>query len=125
MTWIQPASRALTENGSLFICGYPEILANVQRPALEHFEVVRWTQWHYKNRANLGSDWGRSHESILHFRKTKTFKLANIDYLRGPYGEHTKNTPPTLKANPLNMAIKQNQPTHGPRTQWVPNQKTS
>lgn len=93
MTWIQPAAQALTDTGSLFICGYPEILANIQRPALEHFEAVRWTQWHYKNRANLGSDWGRSHESILHFRKTKTFKLANIDYLREPYGEHTKKYP--------------------------------
>ena len=48
--------------------------------------------WHYRNKANLGKDWGRSHESILHLRKTKQFGL-NIDAVRVPYGEHTLKYP--------------------------------
>lgn len=35
---------------------------------------------------------GRSHESILHLRKTKQFGL-NIDAVRVPYGEHTLKYP--------------------------------
>ena len=42
----------------------------------------RWLVWHYKNKANLGNDWGRSHESILHFRKTRQFTF-NVDEVTG------------------------------------------
>ena len=46
----------------------------------------------YKNKANLGNDWGRSHESILHFRKSRNTQI-NIDNIRLPYGEHTLKYP--------------------------------
>lgn len=61
-------------------------------PALRFFRGCRWLVWHYKNKANLGSDWGRSHESILHFRKSESFTL-NIDDIRIPYGRHTLKYP--------------------------------
>lgn len=92
MLWIEQAARVLKPTGTLFICGFSEILADLKHPASKLFKSCRWIIWHYKNKANLGSDWGRSHESILHFRKTKDFTF-NIDEIRIPYGEHTLKYP--------------------------------
>jgi site-specific DNA-methyltransferase (adenine-specific) len=92
MLWIEEASRILKPHGSLYICGFSEILADIKHPATKFFKSCRWIVWHYKNKANLGKDWGRSHESILHFRKTKNF-IFNIDEVRIPYGEHTLKYP--------------------------------
>ena len=78
--------------GSLYICGYSEILADLKLPASRFFKGCRWLVWHYKNKANLGSDWGRSHESILHFRKSHDFTM-NVDDVRVPYGSHTTKYP--------------------------------
>lgn len=90
--WIEQAARVLKPTGTLFICGFSEILADLKHPATKYFKSCRWIIWHYKNKANLGSDWGRSHESILHFRKTKNFTF-NIDEIRIPYSEHTLKYP--------------------------------
>ena len=90
--WIKEASRILKPTGSLYICGFSEILADLKHPAMRYFSNCRWLIWHYRNKANLGNDWGRSHESILHLRKTGAFKL-NIDEIRVPYGEHTLKYP--------------------------------
>lgn len=92
MQWIIEAARVLRDTGSLFICGFSEILADLKHPASKYFHSCRWIVWHYKNKANLGSDWGRSHESILHFRKSKHFTF-NVDAIRIPYGEHTLKYP--------------------------------
>jgi site-specific DNA-methyltransferase (adenine-specific) len=92
MQWIEQAARVLKPTGTLFICGFSEILADLKHPASKLFKSCRWIIWHYKNKANLGKDWGRSHESILHFRKTKNFTF-NIDEIRIPYGEHTLKYP--------------------------------
>ncbi len=92
MQWISEAARILKKTGTLYICGFSEILADLKHPATKYFKSCRWIVWHYKNKANLGSDWGRSHESILHFRKSKDF-VFNIDSIRIPYGEHTLKYP--------------------------------
>jgi site-specific DNA-methyltransferase (adenine-specific) len=92
MKWIEAASKVLKPTGTLYICGFSEILADLKLPAMKYFKGCRWIIWHYKNKANLGSDWGRSHESILHFRKNKEF-IFNIDDVRLPYGEHTLKYP--------------------------------
>jgi len=92
MQWIEQAARVLKPTGTLYICGFSEILADLKHPATKYFISCRWIIWHYKNKANLGNDWGRSHESILHFRKTKNFKF-NINNIRIPYGEHTLKYP--------------------------------
>src|SRR5215469_12365295 len=90
--WIRESSRILKPTGTLYICGFSEILADLKHPAMRFFQGCRWIVWHYKNKANLGSDWGRSHESILHYRKSKDFTF-NIDHIRVPYGEHTLKYP--------------------------------
>jgi len=92
LQWIEEASRILKPNGSLYICGFSEILADLKHPTSKFFNSCRWLIWHYKNKANLGNDWGRSHESILHFRKSKK-PLLNIDSVRIPYGAHTLKYP--------------------------------
>lgn len=92
MSWIEEAARVLKRTGSLYICGFSEILADLKHPAMRFFKGCRWIIWHYKNKANLGNDWGRSHESILHLRKTKDF-IFNVDNVRIPYGNHTLKYP--------------------------------
>lgn len=92
LLWIREAARVLKPDGTLYICGFSEIIADLKLPASRFFKGCRWLIWHYKNKANLGSDWGRSHESILHFRKSKNFTF-NIDDVRIPYGNHTLKYP--------------------------------
>ncbi len=92
LQWIEQAARVLKPTGTLYICGYSEILADLKLPAARFFKGCRWLVWHYKNKANLGSDWGRSHESLLHFRKSRTF-TSNVDDVRIPYGQHTLKYP--------------------------------
>ena len=92
LRWIEEAARILKPTGTLYICGFSEILADLKLPASRFFKGCRWIVWHYKNKANLGNDWGRSHESILHFRKSTKFSF-NIDDIRIPYGDHTLKYP--------------------------------
>jgi site-specific DNA-methyltransferase (adenine-specific) len=92
LQWIEEAARVLKPTGTLYICGFSEILADIKLPASRFFKGCKWLVWHYKNKANLGSDWGRSHESILHFRKSRQFTF-NVDDVRVPYGDHTLKYP--------------------------------
>lgn len=90
--WVEQAARALKPTGTLYICGFSETLADIKVRVAPLFSGCRWLVWHYRNKANLGSDWGRSHESILHFRKSKNFTF-NADDIRIPYGNHTLKYP--------------------------------
>lgn len=92
LQWIEEVARVLKPTGTLYICGFSEILADIKLPAQRFFKGCRWLVWHYKNKANLGSDWGRSHESILHLRKSRKFTF-NVDDVRIPYGNHTLKYP--------------------------------
>jgi len=92
LRWIEPAAKALKPTGSMYICGFSEILADLKHPASKFFSSCRWLIWHYRNKANLGNDWGRSHESILHFRKTDEFHL-DVNTVRIPYSNHTLKYP--------------------------------
>jgi site-specific DNA-methyltransferase (adenine-specific) len=92
LSWIELAARVLKQHGSLYVCGFSEILADLRRPAAKYFRGCKWVIWFYKNKANLGNDWGRSHESIIHFRKSKEFTF-NADSVRIPYGNHTLKYP--------------------------------
>ncbi|GHS94714.1 methyltransferase [Planctomycetales bacterium] len=92
MEWITEAARVLKPTGTLYICGFSEILADLKHPAMRYFNSCKWLVWHYRNKANLGNDWGRSHESILHFRKSKQFTM-NTDDVRIAYGKHTLKYP--------------------------------
>jgi site-specific DNA-methyltransferase (adenine-specific) len=92
MRWIEPAAKVLKSTGTLYICGFSEILADLKAPSMQYFKSCRWLIWNYKNKANLGKDWGRSHESILIFRKSKNY-IFNIDPIRIPYSKHTLKYP--------------------------------
>ncbi len=116
MKWIEQAARVLKQNGTLFICGFSEILADLKHPATKFFKGCRWIIWNYKNKANLGSDWGRSHESILHLRKSKNFTF-NIDNIRIPYGEHTLKYP----SHPQADSSQYGKGSKEKRENWVPN----
>jgi site-specific DNA-methyltransferase (adenine-specific) len=117
LRWIGEASRILKPTGSLYICGFSEILADLKHPASRYFNGCRWLIWHYKNKANLGGDWGRSHESIIHFRKSESVRL-NLDDIRIPYGTHTLKYPshPQATTSAFSGTTKK-------RDNWIPNPK--
>ncbi len=111
--WIKEASRILKDNGTLYVCGFSEILADIHHPAMRYFYNCRWLIWHYKNKANLGNDWGRSHESILCLRKSKDY-IMNVDSVRIPYNFHTLKYPshPQAKTSQYGNGKK--------RGEWIP-----
>jgi site-specific DNA-methyltransferase (adenine-specific) len=113
--WLEQAARALRPTGSAYVCGFSEILADLRHPASRFFKGCRWIVWHYKNKANLGGDWGRSHESILHLRKTEQFRL-NVDAVRIPYGNHTLKYPSHPQALSSNFGNGKRRANH-----WTPN----
>jgi site-specific DNA-methyltransferase (adenine-specific) len=117
--WLEQAARVLKKNGTLYVCGFSEILADVKVAAMPFFKGCRWIIWHYKNKANLGGDWGRSHESMIHFRKGRDFTF-NIDEIRIPYGAHTLKYPSHPQAETSNFG---KNGSSGLRENWVPNPK--
>lgn len=114
LRWLRPAAAALKATGSLYVCGFSEILADLKHPASRYFHGCRWLVWHYKNKANLGNDWGRSHESIIHFRKSDEFRL-NTDSVRIPYGNHTLKYPSRPQAETSQYGSGRE------REDWTPN----
>ncbi len=97
LEWIKESERVLKKTGSLYICGFSEIIADIKWAASDLFSGAKWLVWYYRNKANLGKDWGRSHESIIHFRKSKNFTF-NLDEVRIPYNEHTLKYPKRTQA---------------------------
>jgi len=89
--WVFETARVLKPTGSAYICGFSEVLADVKVAAAPHFAGCRWLIWYYRNKANLGRDWGRSHESVLHLR-CRDFSL-DVDAARVPYNAHTLRYP--------------------------------
>ena len=90
--WIALAHRALSQDGTLYVCGFPEPLAAIAARCAPRFASHRILVWFYRNKASMHDDWGRSHESILHLRKGRTM-LFNTDDVRVPYNDHTKRYP--------------------------------
>lgn len=97
LEWIRESNRVLKKTGNLYVCGFSEIIADIKWAASDIFSGAKWLVWFYRNKANLGKDWGRSHESIIHFRKSKNFTF-NIDEVRIPYNEHTLKYPKRTQA---------------------------
>lgn len=115
LNWIREVARTLKNTGSLYICGFSEILADLKHSSSQYFDSCRWLVWNYRNKANLGNDWGRSHESILHFRKSKEFSLR-VDNVRIPYGNHTLKYPIHPQAATSNFGNGKKRDEH-----WTPN----
>ncbi len=118
LKWIKEASRILTANGTLYVCGFTEILADLRRPAMDYFRKCRWVIWHYDNKANMGNDWGRSHESILCLRKSNDF-IFNTDDVRIPYNAHTLKYPKRAQSGKTSQFY--NEKTA--KSTWEPNPK--
>src|SRR5262245_33891528 len=95
--WLAEVARILTPRGSAYVCGFSEILADVKARSARRFDGCRWLIWYYRNKANLGRDWGRSHESILHLRKSREARI-DVDAVRVPYNDHTKRYPERVQA---------------------------
>ncbi|MFQ5702297.1 MAG: DNA-methyltransferase [Acidobacteriota bacterium] len=90
--WVLLANRALAGDGTMYICGFPEPLAEIAANIGSSFTSYRMLTWFYRNKANMTDDWGRSHESILHLRKSRTM-VFNTDAVRIPYNRHTRKYP--------------------------------
>lgn len=95
-TWLAEISRVLAPHGSAYVCGFSEILADVKARSARRFDACRWLIWSYRNKANLGKDWGRSHESIIHLRKSEA--RIDVDAVRVPYNGHTTRYPERIQA---------------------------
>lgn len=117
MVWIKEAHRVLKRTGTIYIFGFSEILADLKWTANYLFNGCKWLVWYYRNKANLGNDWGRSHESILHFRKSRDY-IFNLDEVRIPYNEHTLKYPirPQAETSQYNNG-------NGKNYNWQPNPK--
>ena len=53
MQWVQEVARVLKPSGSLYICGFSEILADLKHPSMRYFKGCKWLIWSYRNKANL------------------------------------------------------------------------
>jgi site-specific DNA-methyltransferase (adenine-specific) len=114
LEWIREAQRVLKKEGTMYVYGFSEILADIKWSASHLFKGCKWLVWFYRNKANLGNDWGRSHESLLHFRKSKKF-IFNIDEVRIPYNEHTLKYPARSQAKTSQYN------RNGKEYNWTPN----
>ena len=95
--WLAEVRRVLAPHGSAYVCGFSEILAEVKVRSAPRFAECRWLVWSYRNKANLGRDWGRSHESILHLRASRGAGI-DVDAVRVPYNAHTTRYPERIQA---------------------------
>ena len=111
--WLAEVARVLAPHGSAYVCGFSEILADVKARSARRFAGCRWLVWYYRNKANLGRDWGRSHESILHLRGEAA--RVDVDAVRVPYNGHTTKYPARVQAvsSQYGRGVR--------RDRWVPN----
>ena len=83
--WLQESIRILKPSGTMYVYGFPEILAHLS----VRLELPkRWLAWHYTNKTTPTSKfWQRSHESIIVAWKDKPSRVFNRDDVREPYTE--------------------------------------
>lgn len=97
--WIDECIRILRDDGSLFIYGFSESLAELLNIIPENMNR-KWIVWHYTNKTTPSLNfWQRSHESILVLWKTK--KIFNRDAVRVPYSENYKKSSGKVRANTI------------------------
>lgn len=95
--WLAAAHAALKPTGTLYLTGFPEVVAQILAVETGRWTHIRWLTWYYRNKANMRNDWGRSQEAILCLRKCKRFTF-NTDPVRVPYNQHTKRYPERTQA---------------------------
>ena len=96
MDWVSQSGTLLNNEGSLFIMGFSEILADIKYRIAREIDWVNnidWLVWHYKNKPQMqDKKFTRSHESILWITKDDDYKLE-LDRIRIPYNSHTEKYP--------------------------------
>jgi len=95
--WIAKAMEALLPDGTMYVCGFPEPLAEIAARTAHRFASWRILVWFYRNKGSMKDNWGRSHESILHLRRGRTM-MFNTDQVRIPYNTHTVRYPERTQA---------------------------
>lgn len=94
--WVKMSGDVLTEDGSMYLMGFPEILADIKyriERECEWIDSIRWLSWHYRNKPQMADGgWTRSQEGILWIRKSDNYDF-NMDRVRIPYNKHTKKYP--------------------------------
>ena len=86
--WIKDCFQLLTNNGLLYLYGFPEIIARISVRFPIHEQ--RWLVWHYTNKTVPSLKfWQRSHETILCLWKPNMPRTnLEIDQIREPYTEN-------------------------------------
>ena len=99
-TWINECLRLLTQNGTMFIYGFSETLADISAD-IPNGIYKRWIIWHYKNKTTPHLNfWQRSHESILvlskvpkpHFNRDLIREPYSANFLKGSVGKTRTST---------------------------------
>lgn len=86
--WIKDCLQLLTDDGLLYLYGFPEIIARISVRFPIHEQ--RWLAWHYTNKTVPSLKfWQRSHETILCMWKPNMPRTnLEIDQIREPYTEN-------------------------------------
>lgn len=96
MEWVSGIGDILDEEGSFYLMGFSEILADIKyriKRECDWINSIRWLVWHYRNKPQMSEyGWTRSHESILWIRKSDDYKFE-MDRVRIPYNNHTEKYP--------------------------------
>jgi site-specific DNA-methyltransferase (adenine-specific) len=107
--WLEDLAGALTRSGSAYVMGFSEVLADLKWASGDLFAGCRWLVWAYRNKGNLRGDWGRSHESLLHLRRSRRFTM-NVDAVRIPYNQHTRRYPDRKQGKSSHFGSGENKP---------------
>ncbi len=96
INWVSKAGEILSETGTMYVMGLPEILAHIKvrlDSECEWIEHMRWLTWHYRNKPQMQNNgWTRSQESILWIQKSDEYTFR-MDRVRIPYNNHTQQYP--------------------------------
>lgn len=87
--WMQESVRILKPSGTIYVYGFPEILAHL---SVRLDLPKRWLSWHYTNKTvPRAKFWQRSYESIICAWKDEKQRVFNKDDVREPYTEDYVN----------------------------------
>jgi site-specific DNA-methyltransferase (adenine-specific) len=97
--WINECLRILKKDGTMFVYGFSETLAELVKVIPENVNK-KWIVWHYTNKTVPTLNfWQRSHESILVLWKDS--KIFNRDLVRVPYTDNYKKASGKTRANTI------------------------
>lgn len=94
--WIRKSGVLIPDDGSLFVMGFSEGLADIKyrlSRECDWYDSLRWLVWSYRNKPLMSENgFTRSHEGILWLRQSEDCKFR-MDRVRIPYNNHTREYP--------------------------------